>query len=59
MPEKCRVTVTFIAEFESDDPEVDLMQLEEDAEFEPRNFIYTAYSRGYHTECDVHTERNL
>ena len=59
MPENCRVTVTFVAEFESDDPEVELAQLEEAAEFEPRDFIYTAYSRGYHTECDVYTERDV
>ena len=59
MSENCRVTVTFIAEFESDDPEVDLAQLEEQAEFEPRDFIYTAYSRGYHTEHNVYTERDL
>lgn len=59
MPENCRVTVTFVVEFESDDPDVDLAQLKKEAEFEPRDFIYTAYSRGYHTECDVHIERDL
>ena len=57
MSEQCRVTVTFIAEFESDSPEVELALLEEQAEFEPRDFIYTAYSRGYHTEHDVYVER--
>ncbi len=48
--------MTFTAEFQSDDPEVDLAQLQEQAEFEPRDFIYTAYSRGYDTECYVDTE---
>ncbi len=57
--ENCRVTLTFVAEFESDDPEVDLAQLQEQAEWEPRDFIYTAYSRDYHTEIDIHTERDL
>ena len=42
MAENCRVTMTFIAEFESDDPEVELTQLEEQAEFEPRDFIETS-----------------
>ena len=59
MSENCRVTVTFIAEFESDDPECDLAQLEEQAEWNPRDFIYTADSRGYHTEHDVFTERDI
>jgi len=57
--ENCRVVLTFITEFESEDPEVDLEQLEEEAEFEPRDFIKTCYDRGYHTEQDVHTERDL
>ncbi len=58
--ENCRVTLTFVAEFESDYPEVDLAQLKEQAEFEPRDFIYIAsYSQKYHTEIDVHTERDL
>ncbi len=55
----CRVTMTFVAEFESDDPGVDLAQLEEEAEFEPRDFIYTAYCREYHTEHDVYCERDI
>ncbi len=59
MPENCRVTMTFVAEFESDDPEVDLAQLEEAAEFDPLDFISMVYSREYDTECDVYTERNL
>ena len=62
MSENCRVTVTFIAEFKSDDPECDLAQLKEQAEFEPIEFIQTCYNRdcmGYHTEHDVHTERDL
>jgi hypothetical protein len=57
--ENCRVTLTFITEFESDDPETDLAELVEQAEFEPRDFIKTCYDRDYHTEQDIHPERDL
>ncbi len=59
MPEQCRVTLTFIAEFESDDPEAELAQLKRMSGFNPRAFIYVAESRGYHIEHDVYTERDL
>ena len=56
---KCRVTVTFVAEFESDNPEVDLKQLREEGEFEPLDLINTCYNRRYHSEVDIHTEQDL
>lgn len=55
---KCRVTLTFTAEFESDEPEVDLDQLRE-GEFEPLDLIKMCYERDYDTDVNIHTEQDL
>lgn len=55
----CRVTMTFVAEFDSDNPEVDLAQLEEEGAFEPLDLIRVCYDREYDTDVDVHTEQGL
>jgi hypothetical protein len=59
MAENCRVTLTYIVEFESDDPENELAELEEHAEADPRSFIYTAESQGHYIGYDVYTERDI
>ncbi len=59
MIENCRVTVTFITEFESDNWEVELALLQEQGEFEPLDLIKTCYNRGYPIKVDVYTERDL
>jgi len=56
---KCRVTLTFVAEFESDDPEVDLQQLVEIGDWEPLDLIKRCYNRQYYTEHCIHTEQDL
>lgn len=56
---KCRITLTFITEFESSDPDVELAQLLEQAEFEPRDFIYTIYGRQYPVDSTINIERDL
>lgn len=52
----CRVTMTFVAEFDSDNPEVDLAQLEEEGALD---LIRMCYDREYDTNVDVHTEQGL
>jgi hypothetical protein len=56
---KCRITLTFNAEFELSDPDVELAQLLEQAEFDPRGFIYTAYGRRYTVDTNVNIERDI
>jgi len=56
---KCRVTLTFVAEFESDDLEVDLEQLDEMEDWDPLDLIHTCYYRQYYTDHDIHTEQDL
>jgi len=51
--------MTFIAEFESNDPDVDLQQIWEVGDFEPKDLIKMCDRRGYYTDVTIHTEQGL